>query len=580
MWGHIRNAGHSLLELIWIFNDVVIYSGSINYYTMKKRIFYIIVVLCSLTSCGFLDETNFSELSGDVFFNSPENVNFAVLGCYDALQSVAVGFNSMTEVVSDHTCTGIGTKNATEITWQSGIINYADTWVTNTWNQMYHIIYRCNLVLDNIDKVEMESSLANCYKGEAHFIRGWAYLMLTNLYKDVPKRISSMYNNGIYNCPVSSQQEIYKLIFDDFKFAEDNLYDFSYGRVLEDSNGEYSDTQKGRVTKDAAIGMQALAYLYRAKNDPASEDWKNAWEKSKQLIERRGGIDAVSQWLSPTFGSLFRAEGKYHQEHLFGIYYSNVTGEGASFGNVWGVSNVYTMALYNGNRRYTEMWYTKYFGGKRDNRNVEMIHHEYEYSNGKKFYWPNINNNQFVNEVGRLPESGRTFRKDGGPWLKKFDDPDASVMNNTANGLPLLRYADVLLIFAEAENELNNGPTPDAYKAINAVRKRAGAVENPIAPQIGLYPAFFGEAPYENPSMSMTKEEFLEAILDERFMEFSQESKRFFDLNRREIYGVALAATKNANEFVANNVKRDNRVDVKSFYFPIPKTEIDSNRDL
>lgn len=539
---------------------------------MKKYILILIVATCGLASCDILNEKNYNELSGEGFFISPANIEFAVLGCYDNLQNVPNQLIQCTEIPADRACIPVGSKMANAATWESGIILYNDAWIETMWVNLYSTIQNCNLVLDNIENVEMDEILKNRDKGEVRFIRGWCYLMLTNLFKDVPLRSTSNYG-GIFDCPKTVQSDIYEFVLTDFKFAEENLYDVSYGRTLDGSLGEYETSQIGRATKDAAIGMQALTYLYRAKNDPSSPDWQNARDKALQLINRRGGLDASSSWLSTSYASLFRPEGKFASENIFGIYYSTMSGEGTALANNWAVSQVYSYGLYAGTLRYTIQWYNKYFMNRRDNRNIDMIQHEYVTAKGVLQYWPK--QPQFSTELGRNPLTGYAF-KDNGPFLMKYNDETANVRNNCSNGLHLLRYSEVLLIFAEAENEIN-GPTADAYKAVNAVRLRAGAVEKPVAPWIGTYPGFWG-GNYITPATSMTKEEFRQAVLDERDMELFQEGKRLFDLNRREIYGTALAATKDCAEYQKVNAVRDNRIDVTVFYLPIPKTEMDSNK--
>lgn len=118
----------------------------------------------------------------------------------------------------------------------------------------------------------------------------------------------------------------------------------------------------------------------------------------------------------------------------------------------------------------------------------------------------------------------------------------------------LLRYADVLLIFAEAENELSPASVA-AYEALNAVRARAGV----------------GDAP-----AGMDQAAFRTFVLEEREREFFGESKRLFDLNRREMYGTKIRESATATEYA--NVNRERNYEVK--WFDIPKVEVDANRAL
>ncbi|MEX2403687.1 MAG: RagB/SusD family nutrient uptake outer membrane protein, partial [Balneolales bacterium] len=140
----------------------------------------------------------------------------------------------------------------------------------------------------------------------------------------------------------------------------------------------------------------------------------------------------------------------------------------------------------------------------------------------------------------------------GEPYLKKWTDIGRDNLaergNNTDTQIPIYRYAEILLFIAEAENEANSGPTPEAYLAINEVRERAG-----IDPLSGL-----------------GQEQFREAVRKEREFELAFELKRFYDIKRWDIFMEVFTEYPNSQ----GNVQEHH------VYYPIPQREIQLNPGL
>lgn len=527
-----------------------------------KKIFATLLCPVLLAGCSFLDEENYTEFDSGTFFKDPKNVEYVVNGCYDQLQQVAPALHVHTEIPTDYVCVSPNKQNASETLWHNGVFSYNDSYPTNTWERLYSLIYNCNYLIDNIGQATLDEQLRNRYVAEARFLRGWAYLMLTNLFRDVPLRTTSAYKNAMYDEPLTSQEKIYDFLIEDLEYAEAHLYEFSFGRSFPEGTGIYDDGERMRASVDAVIGMQALAYLYRAGNDSSSPWWEKARDKAAQLIERCGGAGAAlsSGWLADSYYGLFHGTTRYGQENLFAVYYSNsAKGEGSNIANNWAIYTRYSKAVNAGFRRFTNQWYQKHFAGHYDKRNAEGLMHEIQNNAGAKFIFPDLTN--FTIDVGVAPGEGYTnpigsnpTAKAYGPWLSKYNDENAPSSGCCETGLVLLRYADVLLIFAEAENELSPASAA-AYEALNAVRARAGV----------------GDAP-----AGMDQAAFRTFVLEEREREFFGESKRLFDLNRREMYGTKIRESATATEYA--NVNRERNYEVK--WFDIPKVEVDANRVL
>ena len=557
-----------------------------------KKIFFISALLLAyiFTGCKFLEEEDYNQVETNVIFSDKNKVILALDGCYDNLQFQLQHFISCLEVPTDYVINTHGRNvNSVMSSWQSGIITYSDQWPTAVWSNLYSTIYSCNYFLDNVGQATLPDSVRNCYKGQARFIRGYCYLMLTNLFKDVPLRLSSKYTQGQYHCPISLQSDVYEVILEDLKYAEDHLFDFDYSstatypfkldRTLDrPTNGYYTASERQRVDVDAAIGMQALTYLYRAGNDPASPDWIEAKNKADTLINhRRGGLSNALTYLNPSYGALFHnpaKNGKYHQEVLFGIYFNSLmAGEGNNIASTWGYNKYYNSSS-QGVRRMTSDWYNKCFalasGGDNllpDMRNKDMILHDMYNADGElKNTWPD----DYETDMGRPRPTGTNKvgvnGGDYGAWLHKYDQIGATIENNLDPGLHQLRYAEILLIYAEAQNELGN--TTEALAALNKVRARAQVTD--------IGPA--------------SQTELREKILLERERELFGECKRLFDMNRREMYATAMNATEayapNETDYWFRNNngstnRRYNRIrHVDRFYFSIPKIEVDTNNSI
>lgn len=509
---------------------------------MKKLLYILVAVL--ICSCDFLDETNYTERDSESFFSDAENIESVVNGCYDAMQDFATAFVFMTELASDYICVPGGDRsNSVATSFLNGINNYSDTQPTVVWTGLYKMIYRCNYLIDNIHYAEMEESLSDRYIGEVRFLRGWAYLMLTNLWGDVPLRTTSNYGTT-YDLATSSQEDVYDFLIKDLIFAGENLPNFD------------STEDSFRASQDAAYGVLGVAYLYRAKTDTSSPYWQLSHDALLRCINNRGGVAVAGSQLSTSYAALYKDD-KFHSENLFAIYFSNVSGDGSSIANNWAIYRNYSVSDYHGTLRMTDIWYEKHFSGTQDKRNIDMIHHDFETPAGVTQFWPAAT--AFSADLGYDPQSGSTLMSGyaAGAWCKKFDDPDAPSEGMLQTGLLLLRYAEVLLAYAEVESRIN-GVSGNALTALNAVRERAGVSSKAAGD--------FSSAT-----------EFRSFILEERERELFVECKRLFDLNRTEQFEIAVEASSSAEEFNYEGAEVNRERSSSTFKFAIPKSEIDSN---
>jgi hypothetical protein len=357
--------------------------------------------------------------------------------------------------------------------------------LTDYWANFNNGVYRCNLVLEQIDEAAIDASLKNQYKGEAMFIRAWTYFNMYRVWGGVPTTRRPVSVTEALQIGRSSDEEMYSLIAGDLKqIVDENL--------LPDS---YSGNNIGRITSGAAQTLLGKVYL----------TFHN-WEEAKNILSQIIG----KYTLLPNPGDVFNIDDKNNREIIFAVKFNkDVVGEG--HGYWYSTSNTVNATLPS-----PQLLACYLVGDLRK----ELITYTLAESNVYVF--------------------------------KKFYDAKNATTNNVGNDQILLRYADVLLMYAEALNEIaySNSPTSPALQSLNEVHTRAGL------PPIDI-------------STLSNQESFRRAIMVERQQEFPYEGHRWFDLVRMGY----------AHEVMAS-IGHD--IDEYQLLFPIPKTEIEriNNLDL
>ncbi len=393
--------------------------------------------------------------------------------------------------------------------------------VTVAWSQLYNMVYRANLVIANAPKVQMSSdSNRAVYVAEAKFLRGFAYLWLTKLYGGVPLLLSieDHQNPYVARTPVD---QVHQQVVKDITDAEAVL------PAWWANGGDW-----GRATKGAAQMALADLYLWRASFLKQSGDWQNAATWAKKVID--SGIWALNADYFSTF--LPRSKGNHEM-----IFYVPASGKdnrsssnlqlfyfprdfGLSGGGGWGAAHP------------TDWHYNSYETG------------DYRHDAGYR--------------AGGCRWDGYCLAafKDGPmPWKYRPTD-NGQDYNKGDVDIPLYRYAEALLIYAEAENELGNSAAAITY--LNMVRARARngtGTENRPAP-----------ANYAGATDQLSVRE---AIFMERDHELAHEAKRWFDLVRRDSeepgYWANSLQAHDPNSFVLGPIQ-----DYKKRW-PIPQNQID-----
>ncbi|WP_291101193.1 MULTISPECIES: RagB/SusD family nutrient uptake outer membrane protein [unclassified Flavobacterium] len=400
-------------------------------------------------------------------------------------------------------------------------------WAYETY---YQGIYRANQVLENVSKIDMtDAALKSRILGQAYFLRGLYLFHAVNMFKNVPlpTEIAAFY-------PQKTNEEGWAQVIADFKAAAD---------LLPTSYTDIND--KGRATKGAALGYLGKAYLF-------TKDFTNARDTFKKVIDL-GVYSLVSNYRDN-----FTDTNENNSESLFEVQFSRSAG-GVDLG--WGGSP----AVGWGKTSARAITYGARDFGFTDVQPTWALFNEFhDEKTTANTVDPRLDATMFYNKPGGMQLYGQDFATKYAPnpgdlndlFCRKYENSDGNYTNEKdwRSGINerLLRYADVLLMYAECLNE--TGDTPGAYTYIQMVRDRVG-LPNLATAKPGL-----------------TQATMREQIGHERFLEFPLEGHRFDDIRR---WGwlqdpAKLAWLKSRDvEFNSYATGRE--------YFPIPQLDIDNN---
>ena len=372
--------------------------------------------------------------------------------------------------------------------------------LSDFWNGQYQNINLCNQVLDNIPAIKMDATLQARYLAEAKFVRAYSYFRLVRAFGDVPLRLATPKDASGYNIPRTPKASVWTAIEQDLTDA---------ANVLPQT---YSGADIGRATKGAAIGLHAKVAMYQSK-------WSDVVTLTNQVM-------TMGYSLFPNFDQLFRVSNENSSESLFEIQcalvignndasnsqYSQVQGVRGITGGGWGF-NIPTQDLVNE------------FETGDPRENATIIFRGQTTSSGDAI--PGTVTNPMYNHKSYVP----------------FSDYVSGYNEGCQQNVRVLRYADVLLMNAEANAQLGNSAA--ALASLELVRARARAGNNAILPRV----------------TTTDKTQLLNAIYHERRVELAMEFDRYFDVIRQ-----GRAAT----VFGPKGWKAN-----KNEVWPVPQSEID-----
>ena len=495
----------------------------------------------ALAGCADLDQTSLSSIDRDNFYQSKEDIETAINGVYQ--EFTVDGFYGMfnnqsiyiNDLQTDYVKAGAQTNSAHNRELSNFAVQPTNLFVGYAWEEHYTAINRANVIIDKVtDASWLDEQSKQNYIGEARFLRALMYFNLVRYFGGVPIVLHDGEGEG---APRNSIDEVFAQIVDDFTAAESLPANYS--------------TRDSKASSLAATAFLSKVYLEWAQTitDQSKANGKTYYQKAIAYADKV--ISSGKYKLLDKFIDNWSVDKKNGAEHIFSIEHDrsvngNVSGH-CTFATNW--SNSEPVLLATSDRYYEQT-------DPRDQRR--------DGSWAKRLYNPNTGTD-FVFDIPR-------FRKyiDSLNYAKPESSGNAAGQSTNTT---VIRYAEVLLIKAEAENELN-GPTAAAYDAINQVRRRAywspyNHVQN--TPSDGSALELSG----------LSQEEFRERLREERRLEFVLEGHRWFDLKRWHILVKYVKEHTPSNEEVTGTkTTKAQNVSKKNYYLPLPQDQIILNPNL
>lgn len=466
---------------------------------LRRGLLALLLCIGFFTSCedGLLE--NPKSLAVETFYNTPREVETAVNAIYSPLRLAyyTIGVNSA------HSDYALGRGSWAALNDFQGLNSVWITRVSEVWTYYYQSIRNANIVITNAPNGNAISTEdVSKYVAEAKFLRAFTYFQLVRHWGGVPIRTEE--NIAAIEVPRGTEAQVFALILEDLSDAETSLPD--------------EQPVSGRPTKWAAKTLLADVLLHL-------ERYPEARDKSNEVIEaNQYSLVPVSD--VDDFQNIFGPDVVTTPEEIFYLKFSHEPQQG----DIWpGLMNHPATGLYGGGGVY---------GVHSDQNN--FVYANWDNNDLRKGLWYSWN-------IGLGSTSLLS---------KKLIDPASLTLGGAANPQTWYRYADLLLIYAEAAGRVAEGPTTEAMEALNQVRRRAyGHDPNSVSPvdfQMADYP---GDA-------------FIDLIIKERGYEFQLEGKRWVELKR-------------TGKLASTILEAKGKVVMEADYlWPIPVAEMSANKAL
>jgi len=508
---------------------------------MKRNILILSIFLISslFQSCSdFLDRASLSALSNDTFWQTEQDANRALAGCYDALQKGGLYSHFPGWDAASPRELEFATDNGFFL-WTNGYLapdvltinalSPTSSLVFVVWGACYTGIARCNEVIEHVPEMtedQINRDEANKIVSEAKFLRALLYNHLTSLYRDVPLTLNVL-TVATSQIPKSPRAEVIAQIVSDLK-------EITGANMLPETN------LKGRATRGAALALLTRVYLY-------NEMYSEAAAAAKEVIN----MNKYS--LEPSFESLFTGEGNDSNEIIFAVQFENTDASGGEGG--W--------LTYNWG--YPMEWITPYQNLADDFHCIDGLP-----ISSSPLYDPDDDSN-------RDPRLGFSIITPNSTWqwetakyawwfwnspstlyVRKFQsEPNWGVADN--QDYYVLRYADVLLMRAEALAKAGQDKN-EIMNMINQIRQRPDVMMPKVEDAEGS---------------DLSYDQLFEIIKHERRVELAFEGYRYFDLLRWKDMEKAYAKCRDEGIGGSHIFNPE-----KDYVWPVPLSELDNNKAL
>lgn len=489
-----------------------------------KQLTALLLVLM-LGACE-LEETLYSNLSPENYFTDAQSAESGVLAIYK-MQNVIYGGTDFgmpryTFLPAPHATTR---SNGFRI-YSDYTFSPADGHLLNLWRDLYSAINQANMAISKIPDISASEDIKAALLAEAKFLRAYNYFNVVRLWGEVPFSLEETKTEADAYAPFTPAATIYESLLADL--ADDIVDVLPVTRT----GGE-----KGRVTKTAALALKAKIMLTMAGKPLEDNSHLNeAAAILNDLSTNRADYDIE---LLTDYASIFSVDNKLNKEVIFALQNDGLV-ESAGKSITWTNSPLQGLPIKKGQALYAvhpDWYYDSFIPG--DKRKDVVVESYFNYAQNKEI---------------TFGENPYTLAKIKGlvPW--KYKDQNTTTSNNSSVDFVILRFADVLLMHGEVENELN-GPGNKAIDAINEVlaRSNANTLDYTVDPD----------------GVAWTKESLREFIFQERMRELCFEFHEIYDIRR---FGKVQWSVENSIDCIAKGITYDPSMEL----FPIPTNEMNA----
>ncbi len=550
---------------------------------MKKFLYYIAlsaIIMLPFSCTDMLEEESQTDVEKKNYMNNAKEAEKVLLGVYQTTSEDAVYGYHLSIYFNMGTDIAQGEGNSAE-NWRIVPVNAFPTTqveVQTTYQKLYNGIYNANDFLERIS-VKMQSysitdqKLATIYIAEARALRAWFYFELIRRYGNVPLMTNTAMSNQAPSTFVQAHpNDVYNFIENDLKYASSIL---PYA-----TDDQYRSNNEYRISKGAVLGLLTKVYATWA-GEPLKETskWENAAQTARVLIEsgKHTLLSSYEQLWKNTCNGVWDPTESLLEITFYsptGTLSSDPTGRIGKWNGVKTTAIAGTRGSCGANYKVVHTFALDWRKDEGDLRRDLSIAN-YQYTNTKKLLYAanETDSEEEANRKDKDPKISQRNKQNYTPakWdIEKYVTTGKLINNDKSNvNWYFLRYADVLLLYAEAINEWKHGPTTEAYEAINMVRRRGyGKPINVASSACDL--------------KGLDEKGFREAIQKERAYELAFEGHRRMDLVRWGIYYTTIQNTKKAlrewwstEGYEPNYPVHTYTIEGKHELLPIPQREMD-----
>lgn len=491
---------------------------------MKKYFLYLSLLIGSaLSSCNdFLTVDSLSSFDADYVFTNEDDAMKMLLSSYACFptdsytsrMSCVFQQNTDVEATSVSAARDGSRRDVWSLEPQQSFVD-----MTNCWNMCYLAIDRANQCIEGISNSALyKSGNANMKQmlGEAYCLRAYWYYLLINYYGDVPAAFQASRADISLDNPRTDKNIIYTELIKNLTEHETDM------KWAEELTGGIE-----RMNREFALGMIARLSLFRAGYSmqydgtmKRADDYMDYYQKAKDACAEL--IQLKDRQLNPSFKQVFMNQCQnltpVNEDMLYEVAF--VQGGGGDVGWCIGVS--VTAGDYGSGGSYVAFPATYYYSFDEKDSRFPVTCAQYKVSN--------------VTGTTSFEDAQGFMATTPGKWSRSWTPSPLGSTSTKGTGInwPVMRYSDVLLMLAEADNELNSGPTDAAIVALKRVRNRAfDAADRTVKVEN-----------YVDSVANAGHDAFLNAIIDERAWEFGGECLRRFDLARWNLFGSKIVSVK------------------------------------